>query len=142
MESLEFPRTSKRARLVTGMAVPVSHRIDLSPEVCDPLRRFYKEGYGPSLSIESLELAEALVTLAHEAEHIREPFASEAVVECHGLQRVRGMVREAGRGRGYQEEMAGLAFTVGYPNLPDEYRIRSCRSGGPYDLHPNSKTWP
>lgn len=127
---------------VSGIATPAEHRIDLAPAVCDPLEKFYDERYAPRGSSESLYLAQALVTLAHEAEHLRQPFASEAVVECYALQRVRGLVRSEGWSRTYQEEMAGLAFTVSYPNLPDDYRTRACRSGGPYDIHPDSKTWP
>jgi hypothetical protein len=83
-----------------------------------------------------------LPVLAHEAEHIRQPFASEAVVECYALQRVRGMVRDAGHKARYQAELAGLALVVSYPDLPDDYRTQNCCSGGPYDLHPDSKTWP
>jgi hypothetical protein len=127
---------------VAGIATPAEHRIDLAPSVCDPLEKFYGERYAPHGSSDSLYLAEALVTLAHEAEHLRQPLASEAIVECYALQRVRGLVRSEGWSPMYQEEMAGLAFSVSYPNLPDEYRIRACRSGGPYDIHPHSKTWP
>ena len=38
--------------------------------------------FTPYLNTQSYELAEAIVTLAHEAEHLRTPAASEAVVEC------------------------------------------------------------
>ena len=128
---------------VTGIATPAQHRIDLAPSVCEPLRVFYARGFVPYLtSDENLGFSEALVTLAHEAEHIRQPDASEAVVECHALQRVRGLVRDAGHGPRYEAELAGLALVVSYPNRAEAYRTRNCYSGGPYDLHPDSKTWP
>jgi hypothetical protein len=127
---------------VLGIATPRQHRIDLSPEVCVPLRTFYAGGFVPYETVENLDYSEGLIVLAHEAEHIRQPFASEAVVECHAIQRVRDLVRDAGHGARYQAELAGLALVVSYPNLPDDYKTRNCYSGGPYDLHPGSKTWP
>jgi hypothetical protein len=119
-----------------------SGRIDLSPVVCDPLRRFLRSRYTPFLNLQSYQLAEALVTLAHEAEHLRHPEAAEDVVECYALQRVRAIVRDAERRPSYQKEMAGLAWEVGYPNTSDEYRTEDCRNGGPLDLHPRSQAWP
>ena len=113
-----------------------------SPDVCDPLRRFLRGAYQPYLNTQSYELAEAIVTLAHESEHLRTPGASEAVVECHALQRARALVRLAGRKPWYQKEMAGLAWEVGYPQQFADYRTKACRNGGPLDLHPGSNAWP
>ena len=73
---------------LAGLAHPPT-RIDLSPEVCDPLRLFFRGSYTPYFNTQSYDLAEAIVTLAHEAEHLRTPGASEAAVECHALQRAR-----------------------------------------------------
>jgi hypothetical protein len=126
-----------------GLATPSTSRIDLAPEVCAPLRRFFGDGYAPPLiSTESYELSLALGTLAHEAEHLRSPFASEAEVECYALQRVRGLARQEVRDRRYREEMALLVWDLGYPNLPPEYQTRRCRNGGPLDLRPGSNEWP
>ena len=127
---------------LAGVASPALSRIDLSHSVCDPLRRFFHTSYSPFLNLQSYELAEAIVTLAHEAEHLRTPRESEAVVECHAVQRVRALVREAGRRRAYQAEMAGLAWEVGYPQQFADYRTRDCRDGGPLDLHAGSRVWP
>jgi len=127
---------------LAGYATPSRGRIDLAPSVCDYLRRFFRSQYAPRLNLESLDLADALVTLAHEAEHLRTPSALEDVVECHALQRVRGIVRDAGRGRWYQREMAGLAWDVGYPHQAEDYRTEFCFDGGPLDLDRRSKTWP
>jgi hypothetical protein len=127
---------------VAGLAVPSRGRIDLAPEVCVPLLRFVREGYAPELSTETYDLSLALATFAHEAEHIRVPRASEAEVHCYALQRVRGLAREQGQGRGYQEEMALIAWELGYPYMPADYRTRRCRNGGPLDLRPGSNEWP
>jgi hypothetical protein len=127
---------------LAGLASPASGRIDLAPTVCEPLRMFFRGNYSPILNLQSFELAEAIVVLAHEAEHLRTPAESEAVVECHALQRVRSLVRRAGRRSGYQNEMAGLAWDVGYPQQLADYRTRLCRDGGGLDLHPRSTIWP
>lgn len=127
---------------LAGLASPPLDRIDLAPSVCDPLRRFFRTRYSPLLNLQSYELAEAIVTLAHEAEHLRTPGESEAVVECHALQRVRALVKAAGRRRVYQDEMAGLAWEVGYPQQFADYRTSDCRDGGPLDLRSGSRVWP
>jgi len=127
-----------------GVAVVATFpaRIDLSPDVCEPLRLFFRGSYTPYFNTQSYELAEAIVTLAHEAEHLRTPGASEAVVECHALQHARAVVRMAGRRPWYQKEIADLAWLVGYPQEYADYRTKACRNGGPLDLHPRSKPWP
>ena len=109
---------------LAGLAVPETGRIDLSPDVCVPVRRFLLEGYAPRLSIETFELSQALVVLAHEAEHLRSPSADEDEVECYALQRVRRLVRDAGGG-GVRRGVAGLAWDIGYPQKSDEYRRSS-----------------
>jgi hypothetical protein len=125
-----------------GFADPAAGTIDLAPEVCDPLHRFFGGDYAPSLNEESLYLAYALVVLAHEAEHLRSPEASEAAVECVAIQRVRDLVRAAGRGASYEDLMAGLAWDVGYPDLPPEYRTKSCHDGSELDVRTETDVWP
>ena len=125
-----------------GFADPGRDRIHLAPEVCEPLRRFYGSNYAPSMTEEALDLAIALVTLVHEAEHLRSPDASEAAVECVAIQRIRDLVREAGRGPDYQELMAGLAWDVGYPDVPPEYRTEACHDGSELDVRPETSVWP
>lgn len=127
---------------VSGFADPFAGEIHLSPEVCDPLRLFYGSDYSPILNEESLMLSDALTVLAHEAEHVRVPYASEAEVECYALQRVRGLVRAEGRGKAYARELALLALDVSYPRMPPEYQTRRCRPSGPLDLRPRDPVWP
>ncbi|MEX2211535.1 MAG: hypothetical protein WD689_07210 [Gaiellaceae bacterium] len=127
---------------VAGFADPFAGEIHLSPEICDPLRRFFMSAYAPFLNEESLDLSIALTVLAHEAGHIRDPDANEAVVECHAIQRVRGLVLDEGRSPGYANELAGLAADITYPRMPPEYRTRRCHPGGPLDLSPETPAWP
>lgn len=127
---------------VIGFADPGTDRIHLAPHICEPLDRFFGSRYAPNLNQESLDLAVALVTLAHEAEHLRSPDAPEADVECVAIQRVRDLVRDAGRGTGYENLMTGLAWDVGYPDVPEEYRTERCRDGGPLDLRPATTVFP
>jgi hypothetical protein len=52
------------------------------------------------------DLAVALVTLVHEAEHVRGPYESEAVVECYAIEGGRELVLAAGSSS-YANEIAG-----------------------------------
>jgi hypothetical protein len=125
-----------------AFADPPRHAIHLSPEVCGPLRRFFTGPYTPHLNRESLDLAQALVMLGHDAEHVRDPYEPEAVVECYAMQGVRGFVRDAGRSSGYANELARLAWEVAYPPDAALFRTRDCRDGGRLDRHPRSSLWP
>lgn len=128
--------------VVAGFADPPRRAAHLGPDVCGPLRRFFSTAYAPYLNEDSLLLSEALVVLAHEGEHVHHPQASEATVQCYAVQDVRELVRRAGRGEGYANEMAGLAWNIAYPFMPASYRTRKCRNGGSLDLHPASRSWP
>jgi hypothetical protein len=125
-----------------GFADTNSNRAHLSSHVCRPLSRFVYGEYAPFGNTQSLELAEALVVFAHEAEHLYDPRASEARVECLAMQDVRELVIRSGRSRSYASEMAGLAYDIAYPGLDGTYKSRHCRDGGRLDRHPDSKVWP
>jgi hypothetical protein len=125
-----------------GFADNGANSAHLSSHVCRPLSRFVYGDYAPFGNTQSLELAEALVTFAHEAEHLYDPKAPEARVECLAMQHVRELVIRRGRSRSYANEMAGLAYEIAYPRLPRAYRSRDCRNGGRLDRHPESNVWP
>jgi hypothetical protein len=125
-----------------GFADPNTGQIHLAPEICGPLGRFFGGNYAPHLNEESLDLAIALVTLAHEAEHLRSPEASEADVECVAMQRVRDLVQTEGRSESYIKLMGGLALDVAYPNNPPKYRTKRCHDGGALDIRPETTVWP
>jgi hypothetical protein len=127
---------------IAGFADPEQGRIHLEPRLCDLLKRFFGGNYAPNLNEDSAFLAEGLVALAHEAEHLHRPEASEAEVECVALQHVRELVRGAGRPPSYEELMAGLAWDVEYPAMIAEYQIDTCHDGGALDLRPRSDVWP
>jgi hypothetical protein len=119
-----------------GFAEPLARpRINLAPAICAALARFLYLDRRPGETSALLELSEAFVVLAHEAEHIRVPLASEAVVECYAIQDVRPLVTRLIGEKAYAAQMARLAWDVAY--LP-----RSCRNGGPLDIRPRSDFWP
>jgi hypothetical protein len=125
-----------------GFADPNTESAHLSSHVCEPLSRFVYGRYEPFGNTQSLELAEALVVLAHEAEHLYDPKASEARVECLAMQHVRGLVTRRGRRASYANEIAKLAYEIAYPHLDSTYRSRHCRNGGRLDRHQSSDVWP
>jgi hypothetical protein len=125
-----------------GYADAARGRIHLAPSVCESLHRFFGGNYAPNLNDASSALATALVVLGHEAEHLRSPTAPEHAVECVALQRVRNLVRAAGRPASYADLMAGLAWDVGYPAMPPEYRTAECHDGSGLDVRPDTTVWP
>ncbi len=124
-----------------GIADTSRNRIDLGPGVCATLDD-YLQGIRPlKLSSQNLELAQALVVLTHQAEHLKAPSASEAEVECYAIQHVRPLVRAAW-GSELAEEIALHGWEIAYPRLPQHFRTKACRDGGPLDRNPGSNVWP
>ena len=126
-ERLDASRTSTSTRSARassgshGLAVPETGRIDLSPDVCVPVRRFLLEDYAPRLSFETFEPSQALVVLAHEAERpayagrrARTRSSATRCSGCEGSSAMRGKRRAT-----YADELAGLG--VGH-RLPAEVR--------------------
>ena len=89
-----------------GIADTARNRIDLEPGVCAILNRYLRRIRPSALSYENFELAEALVVLTHQAEHLKAPSASEVEVECYAVQHVRPLVEAADWGRGFATEIA------------------------------------
>lgn len=118
------------------------NRIDLEPGVCATLARYLRRIRPLEISYENFELAEALVVLMHQAEHLRSPSAPEAEVECYAVQHVRPLIRAAGWGPGFQTEIALHAWDLAYTQLPPHFRTPACRNGGRLDRHPQSNAWP
>jgi hypothetical protein len=125
-----------------GVADPARSRIDLEPGVCAALGRYERRIRPLEISYQNFELAEALVVLTHQAEHLKSPSASEAEVECYAVQHVRPLIRAAGWGPGFQTEIALHAWDLGYTQLPPHFRTPACRNKGPLDRHPSSNVWP
>jgi len=125
-----------------GIAVSARNRIDLDPGVCAALRWYLGRLRPASLSYENFEMAQGLMVLTHQAEHIKAPSASEIEVECYAVQHVRPLVRAAGWGAKYASELALQAWELSYRQLPPQFRSRACRDGGPLDRNPGSSAWP
>jgi hypothetical protein len=125
-----------------GIADNARNRIDLDPGVCTALRSYLRRMRPNSLSYENFEIAEALIVLTHQAEHLKAPSASEAEVECSAVQHVRPLVRAAGWGPEYANELALQGWELSYQRLAPAFRTAACRDGGPLDRNPRSSAWP
>lgn len=124
-----------------GITDTERNRIDLAPGVCATLDNYLRGIRPTKLSSQNLELAQALVVLTHQAEHLKEPAAAEADVECYAVQHVRPLV-SAAWGAEFAEEIALHAWQIAYPRLPPQFRTPACRDGGPLDRSPGSNAWP
>lgn len=124
-----------------GIADNARNRIDLDPGVCTELGRYLRRMRPTSLSYENFQIAEALMVLTHQAEHLKTPAAAEAEVECDAVQHVRPLVRAAWNAE-YATEMALQAWQLSYQRLPPAFRSPACRNGGPLDRNPRSSAWP
>ena len=124
-----------------GIADSARNRIDLAPGVCATLDN-YLRGIRPlELSSENLQLAESLIVLTHQAEHLKAPSTPETEIECYAIQHVRPLVRAAW-GPALAEEIALHGWEIAYPELPPQFRTKVCRDGGPFDRNPSSSAWP
>jgi hypothetical protein len=141
LEQYALVRGGEEASL-KGIADTARNRIDLEPGVCAILNRYLRRIRPSALSYENFELAEALVVLTHQAEHLKAPSASEAEVECYAVQHVRPLVQAAGWGAGFAMEIALHAWELLYTQLPPQFRTHACRDGGPLDRNPSSNAWP
>lgn len=124
-------------------ADPKAGRIHLSPQVCAALVPFLYRNHRPrNGTAAKKELARALVTLAHEAQHAT-GVESEVEAECFGQQRVRPLARLLGATKDYAASLAVHAWRYTYSRLPAAYKSPDCRDGGPLDLNPAARgIWP
>jgi len=125
-----------------GIADSARSRIDLDPDVCAALRWYLRRARPDALSYENFELAQGLMVLTHQAEHIKAPTASEAEVECDAVQQVRPLARANGWDGTYAAKLASQAWELGYRQLPPPFRSPACRDGGRLDRSPRSSAWP
>ena len=116
-------------------------RLSLAPEICGLLAGFAYGDERPRGGDERLDLAEAVGTLGHEAEHLVSP-GTEAATECYGMQDVRRTARFLGADRVYASGLAELYWHDVYPAKPDPYTTPLCVDGGPLDRNPSDSVWP
>ena len=117
-------------------------RIHLAPSVCAALARLvYDRAWTGRDEVEHDD-AFAVLALAHEANHLLGPAASEAEVECSAIQQVRPLARALGIGAAYSDRAAETAWEEIYAQNEPRYRTRECRDGGRLDLNPRTSRWP
>jgi hypothetical protein len=121
--------------------VSEGRRVNLAPRMCDRLVRFVYGGERPTGGRTKLQLANTVLTLAHETVHVSQG-ADEAVATCYGLQRMRRAGMLLGAPRPYANGLAELAWTGLYPYGLAKYHSPQCHDGGTLDLHPRSAVWP
>jgi hypothetical protein len=124
-----------------GFAAPDLVRVHLSPLTCERLGEIAYERRLPAAGKEVAALADAVVTLAHEAMHVAW-VDDEAEAECLGAQLAFRTAVELGVEKDYARKLARTYWESMYPRLPKEYRSPECRNGGELDIHPESSVWP
>ena len=125
-----------------GLASPGEARISLAPDICVDLALLAYTDRRPTAEDDLYDLAAAVLTLAHEAMHVRAPALNEAAVNCAALQEVGRTARALGASRAYAARLARVAWQEVYPDEPSEYVTAACRDGGPLDADPRSAAWP
>lgn len=85
-------------------------------------------------------VAEAVLTLGHEAMHLR-GIQAESVAQCYGIQEMPVVAVRLG---GTPEDGAALAaYALALqPGMPENYRSSECHAGGRLDLHPETPEFP
>ena len=120
----------------------VARAIHLGPRVCEPLAAYLGSGELPSAGEPAFELAQALVTVGHEAGHLVSDLDTEATAECFGAQHVALVAHALGATATEGRLLASLYWGWVYPRSDAIYRSPECRDGGAFDLNPWSSTWP
>lgn len=125
-----------------GYASVKTGRVHLAPRACAALVPFlYRKHRPKNGTAAKKELARALVTLGHEAQHVA-GVKDERTAECYGQQRVRPLARLLGATKDYAAGLAVHAWRYTYTGLPTSYKSPECRNGGTLDLNPRAVAWP
>jgi hypothetical protein len=124
-----------------GMADPMGGRIHLAPAICRGLSVLLDGGTSRATLTAGEDLAEAVETFAHEIEHILAP-GTERRVECTAIQRTADVAEALGAGRRFGRRLADAYWRRIYPSMPDNYWSEHCKSGGAFDVNPDSSRWP
>jgi hypothetical protein len=129
---------------VLGVAVTdgADETINLAARVCEPLAALADRPALPPAGTPALDLAQALVTVGHEAGHLVARLATEAEAECFGAQHVSRVAQALGLSEAEGNLLASLYWGEVYPTSDPLYRSPECREGGALDLEPWSSTWP
>jgi hypothetical protein len=120
----------------------------LAAATCRSLERIWR-GDGGSFTClrdggcggDTLQAVHGLVTLAHEAWHLR-GVTVEAETQCYALQTVERVARELGVTPAEARLVAAWAAADDAARPADDYHSPECRPGGAYDLEPDTRAWP
>jgi len=129
---------------VLGVAVDdgAADSIELSPRACEPLAALAASRRLPRTRAAAVDLAQALVTVGHEAGHLVAGLETEAEAECFGAQHVSAVAQALGLTEGEGDLLARLYWSEVYPKANPIYRSPECHDGGALDLEPWSSAWP
>lgn len=112
---------------------PPLTRAHLSPSTCTLLGRLtYQRAWRPTRR--KRDLAAALVTLAHEAQHIRGTH-DEPTAECWGMQRARIVARSLGLTLAESNALVATYWRLSYSTQSAAFRSVECRQGGALDVN-------
>lgn len=126
-----------------GVANVWEDRANLSPGTCTALADLVYDRRFPTRGKRLVDFVEALLTYAHELEHLAGARFDELEVECHALQDVRRTSRRLGATRRESNWLARTAWSLyRAKKVSKAYATPKCRNGGPYDLAPESDVWP
>jgi hypothetical protein len=127
---------------VLGYADPQTRTIHLAPRVCEALAVVAARPGGIPPGGPALEVAQALVTVGHEAGHLTPGFEPEPAAECFGIQHVSQVAQALGASEPQGELLASFYWGQVYPIVAGIYHSPECRDGGALDLDPVSSDWP
>jgi hypothetical protein len=118
-------------------------RTSVAPRICKQLAGLVYHDERPTSGESMYRKSEAVAVLAHESEHMRNGLSrSEAVTECHGMQRMRRLARIMGTSKEYADLLAERYASDLYRYNVGKYKTAACHDGGALDLHPSSDVWP
>jgi hypothetical protein len=132
---------SKLTRELAGFAFEAGSRLHLDPAVCEPLVGLTYRHARPQRGDAFDGVSFAVMTLAHEAEHLDAP-GTEKQIECAALQRAAGVARSLGVAPRYARRLVEYYWREIYPTRPAAYAAAECRNGGRLDENPASDVWP
>jgi hypothetical protein len=123
-----------------GFAGISGDRVNLAPDVCEPLVDLAYNGARPADEAGQLRLAAAVVTLSHEPQHSK-GVSVEAVAECNAIQLAHRTAVKLGASRAYAAALV-RTYWRHYDEELAAYRSSECRKGGTLDRGYAGSTWP
>jgi len=125
-----------------------SDQTHLSAATCESLERIWRADEPPSFTClrgmctrETLALVAGIVTLAHEAWHLR-GVTNEAQTQCYAIQTTELVALRLGVRTADARAVADYVAGRDARAPAGEYHSVECRPGGSFDLHPETLDWP